>query len=389
MNHIIDKKVIKRTAIGLVKEKLEKGKVVILYGPRRVGKTTLLNQLRETLPDEKILYLQGEDAIVQKELASRNAKQYKSLRGNATLVIIDEAQSVEGIGDILKLWIDTAPDLKIIASGSASFDLAQKVGEPLTGRKKTVTMYPLAAGELIEELGVIDFKAAQEESLVYGAYPEIFQLASREEKEEYLKELISSYLYKDILALEQVRNAKTIRDLLMLLAFQIGKEVSHSELAASLGISKNTVARYLDLLEQSFVLLNIRGFSRNLRKEVTKTSRYYFFDIGVRNALVNNFNPIGLRDDLGQLWENWIIMERVKKQAYEGIGTNNYFWRTYDQKEIDWVEERDGKLYAYEISWKPKKMRKSVTQEFLHAYPNSSFHNIHSENYLDFVQKQA
>lgn len=385
MDGINKNRVIQRKSFGLIERKLEKGKVIVLYGPRRVGKTTLLGQLQTFLPNEKILYLQGEDAIIQKELSSRNAKQYEALRGDATLVVIDEAQAIDGIGDILKLWIDTAPDLKIIASGSASFDLAQKVGEPLTGRKKTIVMYPLWAGELILEFGIADFKASQEELLVYGAYPELLHLSSRQEKEEYLKELISSYLYKDILVLEQVRNAKIIRDLLTLLAFQIGKEVSLSEIASSLGVAKNTVIRYLDLLEQSFVLLNVRGFSRNLRKEVSKTSRYYFYDIGVRNALINNFNPISLRDDIGQLWENWIVMERMKKQSYEGIGANNYFWRTYDQKEIDWVEERDGKLYAYEISWKKKAIRRVVTKEFMSAYPDSVVENINSENYLDFI----
>jgi predicted AAA+ superfamily ATPase len=353
MDGINKNRIIQRKAIGLVESNLEPGKVVVLYGPRRVGKTTILNQLKQMLPQEKILYLQGEDAIVQKELASRNAKQYEALRGQATLVIIDEAQAVEDIGDILKLWIDTAPDLKIIASGSASFDLAQKVGEPLTGRKKTVTMYPLWAGELIAEFGLIGFKGMHEELLVYGSYPELFQLSSREEKAQYLKELISAYLYKDILALEQVRNPKIIRDLLTLIAFQVGKEVSLSELAASLGVAKKTIVRYLDLLEQSFVLLN---------------------------------NPLGLRDDVGQLWENWLVMERIKKQGYEGIGANNYFWRTYDQKEIDWVEERGGKLYAYEISWKQKDVRKSVSKEFTRAYPESTIQNINSEKYLDFIR---
>lgn len=385
MDGINRKRVIKRKLIDYIESKLEKGKVLVLYGPRRVGKTTLLTQLQTILPRERILYLYGEDSNIQKELASRNAKQYESLRNDATLVIIDEAQAVPEIGAILKLWIDTAPDLKIIASGSASFDLAQKIGEPLTGRKKTIIMYPLSARELIKEFGILDFKARQAELLVYGSYPELLHLSSRTEKKEYLKELISSYLYKDILVLEQVRNAKIIRDLLTLLAFQIGKEVSLSELASNLGVAKNTVVRYLDLLEQSFVLINIRGFSRNLRKEVAKTSRYYFYDIGVRNALINNFDPIESREDLGQLWENWIVMERIKKQAYEGIMSNNYFWRTYDQKEIDWVEERDGVLYAYEISWKPKQIKKSVSKEFTTAYPNSIIENVSEENYLDFI----
>ncbi len=375
---------IKRQAYNLLKQKLQENKVILLYGPRRVGKTTLLKELvKELEKREKVKFVNGENLIIQKELSSQSIEKLKSFVGNAHLLIIDEAQKIPEIGLNLKLIIDSIPKIKIIASGSASFSLAQKVGEPLTGRKKTIHLYPLSVKELINIKDKTYYQEIFETHLIFGGYPEVFNLKSNEEKQEYLNELIDSYLFRDIFEIEQIKNSKKIKDLLTLLAFQIGKEVSLSELGNSLNLHSDTVARYLDLMEKSFIIVNIRGFSRNLRKEITKTSRYYFYDNGARNALINNFNPVNLRNDIGELWENYIIMERIKKQSYEQIFSNNYFWRTYDQKEIDWVEERQGKLFGYEIKWSGKKPKEpKIWRE---TYPNAEFKIIDRENYLDFI----
>ena len=375
---------IKRQIYNLLEKKLQENKVVLLYGPRRVGKTTLLGELSKNLESkEKIKFVNGETLIIQEELSSQSIEKLKSFVGENSLLIIDEAQKIPNIGLNLKLIVDHIPKIKIIASGSASFSLAQKVGEPLTGRKKTILLYPVSVKELVDLQDITYYKEIFESHLIFGGYPELFSLKSNEEKQDYLNELIDSYLFRDIFEIEQVKNPKKIRDLLALLAFQIGKEVSLSELANSLDLHSDTVARYLDLMEKSFIIVNIRGFSRNLRKEITKTSRYYFYDNGVRNALINNFNPLNLRNDIGELWENFIVMERIKKQAYQPIYSNNYFWRTYDQKEIDWVEEREGKLFGYEIKWGDKKSKEPKLWK--ETYSNAEFKIINRENYLDFV----
>ncbi len=375
---------IKRQAHKLLKEKTQENKVVLLYGPRRVGKTTLLNEFAEEIKDkERVKFVNGENLIIQKELSSQSIERLKSFVGNAGILFVDEAQKVPEIGLNLKLIVDHIPGIKVVASGSASFALARKVGEPLTGRKKTIHLYPISAKELIDTYGETHYKEILEENLIFGSYPELFNIKSLPDKQDYLREIVDSYLFRDIFEIEQVRNPKKIKDLLTLLAFQIGKEVSLSELANSLDLHANTVYRYLDLLEKSFIIVNVRGFSRNLRKEVTKTSRYYFYDNGIRNALINNFNSIELRDDVGMLWENYIVMERIKKQEYTGLLANNYFWRTYDKKEIDWVEEREGKLFGYEIKWKAGKVK--PPKEWLETYKNAKFKVVNRENYLEFI----
>ncbi len=377
---------IKRLGLELIKKKLEPGKVVLLYGPRRVGKTFLLTQLQEQLKNqEKIAYFAGDRAIVQKTLSSLNPEAMRQFIGQeTTLLIIDEAQKIPQIGDNLKLLVDSYPKLKIIASGSASLSLAQKVGEPLTGRKKTLLLYPISAKEIIQTKNQGFYLETLEERLIFGSYPEVFQKGSWTEKQEYLLELVDSYLFKDILELEQLKHSKKLVDLLTLIAFQIGQEVSLSELGNRLDFHKDTVARYLDLLEKAFILVNIRGFSRNLRKEISKTSRYYFWDNGIRNAVINQFNPLNQRNDLGQLWENYLIIERLKKQSYEQIFSRNFFWRTYSQAEIDWVEEREGKLFGFEIKWSPRKKIKPP-KDWLKTYDNASWQLITQENFLEFI----
>lgn len=388
MDNISENMFINRLALNRIKDRIHPGKVALIYGSRRTGKTTLLQALSKSLKNEKILFLRGEEPSVQRQLSSRESALLKDVVGDHSILMVDEAQAVKDIGWNLKLLVDSMPGLKVIATGSSSFDLAQKVGEPLTGRKWTMHLYSLSAEEIRSHMGASAYDSYLDKLLVFGGYPELFSLADDMQREEYLQDVVRSALYKDILNLEGVRSSGKIRDLLRLLAYQICGEVSLSELGESLDMSKNTVARYLDLLEQSFVIVNIRGYSRNLRKEVNRTSRYYFLDNGIRNAVIENFNPVEVRDDVGKLWENWMVMERIKAQEHHDIRSNNFFWRTYDRKEIDWVEERGGKLYGYEFGYSDKSIRRSVRDEFLGAYPESELAVIHRGNYLDFVMEK-
>lgn len=356
------------------------GKAVIIHGPRRVGKTTLLKKFLEKESNE--LFVTGEDIFVREFLSSGSINKLKSFIGDKTLLIIDEAQYIPDIGLNLKLVVDHLPQVKVIATGSSTFELAKQVGEPLTGRKSVIKMYPISQMELNRIENPAQTKANLETRLIFGSYPEIITHENDQLRKEYLHELVSSYLLKDLLAIDGIQKSKKMIDLLILLAFQVGKEVSHNELATQLSMSKGTVEKYLDVLEQVFILINIRGFSRNLRKEVTKTSHYYFCDNGIRNALINNFNPLTRRQDVGELWENYLVMERLKKQEYQRIWSHNFFWRTYDQKEIDWVEERDGKLFGYEFKWKDEVKAPKL---WLQTYPEATFECIHSNNYLPFI----
>jgi len=360
---------------------IKPGKVVIIYGARRVGKTTLIKKFLEK--EERALFVTGEDLFVQGHLSSCSLEKLQEFVGDYNLLVIDEAQYIPDIGRNLKLIVDHLPHIRIVATGSSTFDLAKQVGEPLTGRKYTLKMYPLSQIELNQIETVSQREAHLESRLVYGSYPEIVTMKSNAFRREYLQELVSSYLLKDILAFEGVKKSKKLVDLLILLAFQVGNEVSHNELATKLGMNKLTVEKYLDLLEQVFVITNLRGFSRNLRKEVTKTSKYYFCDNGIRNALINNFNDLTRRDDSGALWENYIVMERLKKQEYTRLWSNNYFWRTYDQKEIDWVEEREGRLFGYEF--KSNHTAALAPKLWAETYPDASFECINKESYLPFI----
>ncbi|MCX6989650.1 MAG: ATP-binding protein [Chlamydiae bacterium] len=357
------------------------GKVTIIYGPRRVGKTTLLKKYLEN--ESNYLFVTGEDIFVREFLSSGSIDKLKDFIGKNTLLVIDEAQYIPDIGLNLKLIVDHISHVKVIATGSSTFDLVKQVGEPLTGRRHVIRMYPISQIELNAMENPAQTKAHLESRLLYGSYPEVITMESDQLRQEYLQELVSSYLLKDILAFEGISKSKKIIDLLILLAFQVGKEVSHSELATQLSMSKTLIEKYLDLLEQVFVLVNIRGFSRNLRKEVTKTSRYYFCDTGIRNALINNFNVLGRRDDIGALWENYLVMERLKKQQYQRIWSHNFFWRTYDQKEIDWVEEREGELFGFEFKWSNTQVK--APKLWIETYPKASFACINQNNYLPFI----
>ncbi len=374
---------LEREITDQVIDSLKPNKVVLILGARRTGKTELMKRILNTVKG-KSLILNGDDMSSHSLLEERTTENYVSLIGDNKIVVIDEAQKIENIGLKLKLMVDTVPSVKILASGSSAFDLSNKLGEPLTGRKRTFNLFPISQSEYSKTESIVETKSKLKERLIFGSYPELLQLNSRNEKSMYLTELISSYLLKDILEFDGLRNAKKILDLLKLIAYQIGKEVSLSELGNSLGLHKDTVAKYLDLLSKVFVVYRLDGYSRNLRKEVSKMSRWYFYDNGIRNAIINNVNDLSLRNDQGDLWENYILSERVKHQNYNNLMVSNYFWRTYQKQEIDWVEEREGKLFATEVKWNPKKMAK-VPKTFMDAYPESEFQLINTDNYLKWI----
>lgn len=351
-------------------------KVIIIYGPRQAGKTTLIKHLLSEI-NQEFEYFIGDDLYTQ-DIFSRNELELLKKSIKSDILVIDEAQRIENIGLSLKLIFDNLP-VKIIASGSASFDLADKLSEPLTGRTKTFWLYPLAFSEVEDRYKKMSAEVALEEMLRYGMYPEVHKLTTNQEKENYLYEYLNNYLYKDILSFAGVRKPKKVVDLLTLLALQIGGEVKISELSQNLSISQKAVENYLDVLEKMFVLINLRGFSRNLRKEISKTSKYYFFDIGLRNALIRNFNPLNLRSDKGELFENWFVMEKIKVANIFEQPANFYFWRTYDQQEIDLIEERAGKLFGYEVKWSKTKFKKPL--DWLRAYDNSEFKIVNNKNY--------
>jgi len=376
---------IPRTILYQIKEQLaKKPKIILLYGPRQSGKTTLIKQLLAEY-SEKSVYFAGEDLRVAEVWSKPDVSLLKKQIGNAKLVIIDEAQKIENIGNSLKLVYDTFSPY-IIASGSATLELAQRISEPLTGRTATFVLYPLSVLEIPITPPDISFISRLEEFLRFGLYPETVVTEAEEDKTTYLNELINNYLYKDILSFEQVRKPKKVVDLLSLLAFQIGNEVSIQELAANLSLSKVAVEKYLDFLEKMFVIINLRGFSRNLRKEISKTSKYYFVDLGLRNALIRNFNPLHLRNDVGVMFENFGIIEKIKAFLNRRKTANFYFWRTYDQKEIDFVEEKEGKLFAYEFKWKEKKEKiTAAAKEFTSVYSNSEFRIINPDDVDEFL----
>lgn len=361
---------------------LRPGKVLVIYGPRQVGKTTLINTFLKSF-DGKYYLGSGEDRSLREIIESERIERIKNAFSGYNLVVIDEAQKIHNIGLGLKILVDHLPEIPVIASGSSFFELSTRIGEPLTGRQRQITMFPMAALEIKDIFGPMRAMEMKEQFMVYGSYPEVLAEVNDADRKELLVSLRDSYLLKDILELENIKNSRKLSDLLKLIAFQVGREVSLNELSNSLGIAKQTVARYLDLLEKTFIIKQVHGFSRNLRKEVSKTSRYYFWDNGIRNAIINNFNSLDTRDDIGMLWENYLFIERIKKQTYHRILANNYFWRTYDRQEIDLVEERDGRLFGFEFKWGNKKVR--PPRLWLDTYDNAEFMVINRENYISFI----
>lgn len=362
---------------------LESNKVIVMLGARRIGKTILLGQLIKQL-NEPYLLLNGEDYATYELLERRSIANYQNLLGDRKLLIIDEAQKIPNIGKILKLMVDGIKGIKIIVTGSSAFDISSSIGEPLTGRQIIFKLFPLSEKECQQIESPTERRDRLEERMIYGNYPELTQTNNRRKKADYLRELVNSYLLKDILTFENAKNSTKIFNLLRLIAFQIGRDVSYSEIGTQLQMNKGTVNKYLDLLTKVFILHKVEGFSRNLRKEITKNSRWYFYDNGIRNMVIANMNPLNIRNDAGQLWENYIISERLKFQNYNRIIVNNFFWRTYDQQEIDWVEERGGQLHGYELKWNMKKLPKEPIG-WKKAYPESKFKVINPGNYRQWL----
>lgn len=373
---------IEQLQLARLKELIEPGKAVLIFGSRRAGKTTLLERLIRNA-GSGTLFVSGEDITVRNYLESQSIEKLRAFVGDHTLLAVDEAQYVDQIGLNLKLLVDHVPGLRIIATGSSAFGLACDTGAPLAGRQFTLRLHPLSQMEIGSIEKPHETASNLEMRLVYGSYPEVVLTPDITRRELLLRELVSSYLFKDIFQIESIRKPDRIVRLVRLLAFQIGSEVSMTELGTQLGMSKKTVDRYLDLLEKSFVIYSLSGFSRNLRKEISKSRRYYFWDNGIRNAAINNFNPLELRDDAGMLWENYIMSERLKHNEYTGRSAYPYFWRTYDRKEIDLIESSGPELHGYEIKWGDKQVR--PPRDWARSYPEATFQVINRQNYLSFI----
>jgi len=371
----------KRTVQEAIEKNLFKGKVIVVYGARRVGKTTLIKQLLSKFPDGK--YINCDLLQYKSALETKNSEMLGNLIGNSKLLILDEAQNIKEIGKILKIIVDTFPDVQVIATGSSSFGLSNKLSEPLTGRSRFYLLCPFSFEEVQQKYNRIELDARLGNLLRFGMYPEVFDQAEEEAIEE-LHNIASTYLYKDILQLDTIKRADLIHRLLKALALQLGNEISYNEIAGLLGENVHTIKRYIEILEQSFVIFRLPSFSKNLRKELGKRNKIYFFDLGIRNAIINNFTSLDSRNDTGALWENFCIVERMKHNQNHRIFKNYYFWRTYNQKEIDFIEEYGGKLFGFEFKWQLKKIIKPP-KDFLSAYPESDFTVISNDNYFQFI----
>ena len=356
-------------------------KVILLFGTRRVGKTFLMQSIAKKM-DGDCLFLNGEDLEVQEIFQRRTEANLKNLTGKTHVLIIDEAQAIPEVGKALKLMVDTQPNLTIYATGSSALDLLNQSGEPLTGRLHSFHLNSIAQLELGQTM--LEARQGLDERLVYGSYPEIFQLTDNNSKAAYLGQLIQSYLLKDILAYSGIRLSDKILSLLRLIAYQSGSEVSYAELGTQLGMNKATVESYLDLLSKVFIIYKLPAYSTNARKEITKSAKWYFFDNGIRNAVINDFRPLGLRNDTGVLWESYILSERIKKLRYSGSLAHFYFWRNYQQQEIDCIEFENGELRAYEIKYSSTKKVKTPSG-FMQSYPGVEVQQIDRDNYLEFV----
>lgn len=377
----------------IIEKKIEEllfcGKAIVIYGARRVGKTTLVNQVIRQHPEKKSRYVNCDLLVNKQALEAQDIKPLESFLGDCELVVLDEAQNVENIGRTIKILVDTFPHIQVIATGSSAFDLAQKTAESMVGRVHRFSLYPLSASEISQGKGQIELAPQLEQLLRFGSYPEVYG-QPEEIAKSMLDQLVSAYLYKDVLMFSGIKNSKLILDLLQLLALQVGREVNANELGKSLGIDRLTVLKYLDLLEQCYVVFSLRAFSRNLRKEISKSFKVYFYDLGVRNSLLQAYGALATRNDVGALWENFLVVERLKLTGYHSLYRNRYFWRTHDQKEIDYLEEHDGLLEGYEFKWggdvgKSASGSFRLPREFLETYQGSSVVRIDRSNFEEFV----
>ncbi|NOZ75955.1 MAG: ATP-binding protein [FCB group bacterium] len=372
---------ITRTLEEKLSARLYRGKVIILYGPRQVGKTTLIHQLLENRPESYILF-NGDEADIREQLQNTTSTRLKSLVGNARIVFIDEAQRIPGIGLTLKLFADQLGDIQVIATGSSAFELAGQTSEPLTGRKYEYHLYPLTFQELAVHNGFLEEHRLRDHRLIFGSYPEI--VTKPGEERELIKLLAESYLFKDLLALGTMKKPYLLSKIIRALALQVGQEVSYREIGLLVGADNQTIERYIDLLEKAFVIFQLPAFSRNVRNEIKKGRKIYFYDNGIRNAIISNFNVPDLRSDVGALWENYLISERKKWLETHSIDYHGFFWRTTQQQEIDYIEERNGNLYAYEFKWNPHTKR-TIPKTFSRNYPNSVSSVITPKNYTEFL----
>ncbi len=356
-------------------------RALIIYGPRRVGKTTLLEQYLETQHNKKIFFATGDDFNLREVFSSEIRSRILDIAKPYDIVAIDEAQGIPSIGLGAKMIVDAFPEKQLILTGSSSFDLSKQIGEPLTGRHFTLTLLPLAQTEM--QASRFELESSLEDFLIYGNYPEVLLESDKQRKVKILNELVSSYLFKDVLALDKIKSSSILLNIVQCLAFQIGGEVSLNEISRTVGADVKTVARYLDVLEKMFVIKKVLGFSRNLRNEISKKSKYYFLDNGVRNAVISQFNGLSLRNDVGQLWENFIFMELVKQSIFIDSLDHFYFWRTHTGTEIDIIKESNGKIFAYECKWSGGKA--TPPNLWRATYPNASFQIVNRENYLDLL----
>ena len=370
----------KRTIQENIEKSLFKGKVIIIYGARQVGKTTLVKEILKNYPDESGYY-NCDEIDIRQALIDKTSTELKAFFGNKKLAVLDEAQRIKNIGLTLKLIVDNFPDLQIIATGSSSFDLSNEIAEPLTGRKIEFYLFPFSLEEIGGVYSNLELSRLLERRIIYGMYPEI--VLNEGDAERNLKNLTSSYTYKDILQYQRIKNPEILEKLLQTLALQIGNEVSYNELASLVGADKKTISNYIQILEKAFIVFRLRPFSRNLRNELKRMRKIYFYDTGIRNVLINNLNPMEIRQDVGNLWENFIISEKIKKNSNLNISKNVYFWRNRQGQEIDYLEEGNGKLEGFEIKWKEDKFKKPKI--FLENYSNSSVGLINKENFRKFV----
>ena len=375
-------KTVNRILQDEIVSRMSPNKAVLVFGARRVGKTVMMRNIVNQFSG-KSLMLNGEDYDTLAMLENRSIANYRHLLSGIDLLAIDEAQNVPHIGSILKLIVEEIAGIRVLASGSSSFDLLNKAGEPLVGRSSQFLLTPFAQREMMQIESPIETRQNLESRLIYGSYPEVVMIEDFERKTDYLRDIVGAYLLKDILSVDGLKNSSKMRNLLRLIAFQVGSEVSYDELGKQLGMSKTTVEKYLDLLEKVFVIFRVGAFSRNLRKEVTKAGKWYFYDNGIRNAIIGAFSPLAIRQDVGALWENYIISERRKANFNYGLHKEFYFWRTYDKQEIDLIEECGDNLLALEFKWGKKEPK--MPKVFHDAYPNADFHVVNPENYLEFI----
>ena len=375
---------IERDLKAVLDSKIGKGKVLLLIGPRQVGKTTLLKNILTSISSEKkVQFWNCDESDVRQFLSEANSAKLKSFVGNSDFIVIDEAQRVKDIGLTIKLLHDSFPNVQLAVTGSSSLDLSNSINEPLTGRKFEYNLFPFSTNELVNHTSMLEEMRLLKNRLVYGFYPDVVNNPG--EEKEILTNIVNSYLYKDVFEFQDIRKSSVIEKLVQALALQVGSEVSFNELGNLLGIDTVTVQRYVDLLEKAYVIFHIRSFSRNVRNELKKSIKIYFYDNGVRNSVISNFSPVELRSDIGALWENFLISERIKNNAYHNKHAKYYFWRTTQKQEIDFIEEVDQNLFAYEFKYNPKKVNSKCPVTFSNNYPNVPFDVITSENYMDFV----